>query len=86
MDMIDEEIRRLKIRLDELTVRILPDFENKTQILYSQILPLPKDNAHREKLEAEYVLLSKELTLRSDEVIRIRQQIENLELEKNIRR
>lgn len=86
MDMIEQEINRLKIRLEELKERIVPDYENRTQILYSQIMQLKKDTEEREKLEHEYTLLSKELRLRSDEIISIRQQIENLELEKSIRR
>lgn len=86
MDMVDQEINRLKIRLEELKERIVPDYENRTQLLYSQIMQLKKDTEEREHLEHEYTLLSKELRLRSDEIISIRQQIENLELEKTIRR
>ena len=86
MDMIDQEIMRLKNRQQDLSSRIIPDFEHRTQVLYAQILPIPKDSDEREKLEEEYRLLSKELTMRSDELISIRQQIENLELEKNFRR
>lgn len=77
---------RLKNRQRDLSSRIIPDFEHRTQLLYSKILPLKKESREREKLEEEYKLLSKELTLRSDEIISIRHQIENLELEKNLRR
>jgi len=84
--MIDEEIRRLRTRMDELKERLLPDFENRTQVLFAQIMPLKKGSNEREKLEHEYTLLSKELRLRSDELISIRQQIENLEVQKSMRR
>lgn len=86
MDMIDTEIMRLKNRLTELSSTIIPDFEHKTQVLYAQIMTLDKGSEEREKHEDEYTRLSKELTLRSDEIIRIRHEIENLELEKNLRR
>lgn len=86
MDMIGQEINRLNTRKQELTSRIIPDFEHRTQVLYAQILPLPKDSADREHLEEEYAKLSKELTLRSDELISIGHQIEHLEAEKNFRR
>lgn len=86
MDMIDEEINRLKIRLEELKGRIIPDYENRTQMLYGQIIQLPKDHPDRIKFEHEYTLLSKELSMRSDEMISTRQQMENLEMEKNFRR
>ena len=86
MDMIDQELNRIRIRMEELTVRIIPDFENRTQLLYAQIMQLPKESEERERLEHEYTLLSKELRLRSDELISARQQKENLELEKNNRR
>lgn len=86
MDMIDEELRRLQARLDELTNRIIPDFENRTQLLYAQIMPLRKESEERERLEAEYTLLSKELRLRSDELFNIRQQMQNLEVQKSLRR
>lgn len=84
--MIDEEIRRLRTRMEELKDRVLPDFENRTQMLYAQIMPLQEGSEEREKLEHEYTLLSKELRLRSDELISIRQQIENLEVQKSMRR
>lgn len=83
MDMVDEELRRLGIRLDELTEKVIPDFENRTQILYARILSLKQDSEVRTKLENEYRLLSKELSMRSDELIKTRHQIDNLTLEKN---
>ncbi len=86
MDMIEQEIQRLKIREQELSNRIIPDFERRTQMLYGQILPLQKDSEARLKLEAEYTQLSRELTIRSDELINIRHQIQNLDMEKNFRR
>lgn len=84
--MIDEELRRLNSRLTELVQRIVPDCENRTQMMYSQIMQLPKDSPERQRLEHDYTLQSKELTLRSDEIIRIRQQVEHLEQEKLVRR
>ena len=86
MDMIDEELNRLKARLTELENRIIPDFENRTQMLFAQIMPMQKGSDEREKMEHEYTLLSKELRMRSDELISIRQQIEHLESEKTLRR
>ncbi len=86
MDMIDEELMRLKNRMDDLKLRVIPEFENKTQMLYSQIMPLEKESEERQRLEAEYTKLSKELSMRSDELIRIKQQMDNLELEKSLRR
>lgn len=86
MDMIDEEIRRLQNRQQELTSRIIPDLENRSELLYAQIMPMRKDSEEREKLEAEYTLLSKELRLRSDELFNTRQQIQNLEVQKSLRR
>ena len=86
MDMIDEEIRRLQNRQQELTSRVIPDLENRTELLYAQIMPMKKDSEEREKLEAEYTLLSKELRLRSDELFNARQQIQNLEVQKSLRR
>ena len=86
MEMIEQELNRLKARLTELTERIVPDFQNRTELLYGQIMQHPKGSDQREKLEHEYTLLSKELTLRSDEIIRIKSDMENLELEKRNRR
>jgi len=86
MDMIDQEVARLKTRQQELTTRIIPDFGHRTQVLYAQILPLGKDSDEREHLENEYAKLSRELSMRSDELISIRHQIEHLEAEKKFRR
>ena len=86
MDMIDQEIMRIKGRTDDLKNRIIPDFEHKTEALYARIIPLEKGHPERDKLEAEYTRLSKELRLRSDELINSRQEIENLELQKKMRR
>ena len=85
MDMIDEEIMRLKNRMSELTHRIIPEFENKTTAMYAQIMALPKGSVERERQEAEYTRMSGELRMRSDELINIRQQIENLEMQKSMR-
>ena len=86
MDMIDEELTRLSNRLNDLTLRVIPQFENKTQLLFSQVVQLDKESEERQKLETEYNLLSKELRMRSDELIRIRHEMERLELEKRSRR
>ena len=86
MDMIDEELTRLSNRLSDLILRVIPQFENKTQLLYSQIMPMEKESEVRQTLEAEYSLLSKELRLRSDELIKIRQEMDSLEQEKKSRR
>lgn len=86
MEMIVQEINRLKTRRTELTERIVPDFQHRTELLYAQIMQLPRDSEERERLEHEYTLLSKELMLRSDEVIRIGQDIENLEQEMKARK
>jgi len=75
---------RLHYRLEDLRLRVIPDFEGKTQLIYARIMPLPKDSGERRKLEAEYKLLSKELSIRSDELVGIRHQIENLEMEKKL--
>lgn len=82
VDMIDEELMRLRARMDDLKLRVIPDFESKAEFIYAQIMPLPKDSAERKKLETEYSLQAKELTRRSDELISVRQEIENLEMEK----
>jgi RNA processing factor Prp31 len=86
MDMINEEINRLKTRLDELKSRIIPDLESKSELLYARIMPMRKDSHEREKLEKEYTLLSKELTKRSNEIINIRRDMENLEFERSLKR
>ena len=82
VDMIDEELLRLRNRLDELKLRVIPEFENKTQLIYAQIMQMLKESTERIKLEAEYTVLSKDLSIRCDELIGVRQEIENLEMEK----
>ena len=84
--MIDEELMRLANRLDDLKLRVIPDYENRSQLIFSRVMSMPKDSEERLKLEAEYKTLSSELTRRSDELIETRLQIENLEMEKNLRR
>ena len=86
MDLADQEINRLQTRIEELQTRIIRDLDNQAQQLYGQIMPLKKDSEHRLKLEKEYGLIAKELTLRSDEERNLKQQIDNLEIEKNRRR
>lgn len=85
MDMIDEEIMRIKNRMSDLSNRFIPDFENKTTALYAQIMALPKGSEERDRQEAEYTRLSGELRMRSDELISLRQQLENLEVQKTMR-
>lgn len=80
--MIDEELTRLRERLEDLELRLIPEFENRTQIIYAQVMHMPKESEEREKLEIEYKILSKDLSARCDELINTRHQIENLELEK----
>ena len=84
--MIDEELMRLANRLDDLKLRVIPDYENRSQLIFSRVMSMPKDSEERIRLEAEYKTLSSELTRRSDELIETRLQIENLEMEKNLRR
>lgn len=86
MEMIDQELMRLKTRMDELSSRIIPDFENRTELLYGHIMTLRKDSQEREKQEVEYAHLSKELRLRCDELLNLRLEMENMELEKKLRR
>lgn len=86
MDMINEELNRLKTRADELKTRIIPDLESKSELLYARIMPMRKDSDEREKLEAEYTLLSKELVKRSNEILNLRRDMENLEFEKSLKR
>ena len=83
MDMIDEELLRLRIRLDDLNLRVIPELENKTQVMYAQVMQMRKESEERKKIEADYKLISKDLSARCDELIGIRQQIENLEKEKS---
>jgi RNA processing factor Prp31 len=86
MDMIDEELNRLMTRVDELKSRIMPDLESKSEVLYARIMPMKEGSEEREKLEAEYTLLSKELTHRSIEITNLRGNMENLEFEKTLKR
>ena len=78
----DEQLAQLRARMDDLKLRVIPDFESKAELIYAQIMPLQKESVEREKLEAEYGLQAKELSRRSDELIKVRQEIENLEMEK----
>lgn len=84
MDMIDEELARLKSQLDDLRIRVIPDLDGKAQQIYAQIMSMPKESKKRLKLEKEYGMLAKEVSMRSDEARNIAQQMENLEFEKNI--
>ena len=84
--MIDEELMRLANRLDDLKLRVIPDYENRSQLIFSRVMSMQKDSEERLKLEAEYKTLSSELTRRSDELIETHLQIENLEMEKNLKR
>ena len=84
MDMIDEELARLKNRLDDLRNRIIPNLDIKAQQVYAQVMSMPKESEKRLKLEKEYALMDKEVRMRSDEGIKIAQQMENLEFEKNL--
>lgn len=84
MDMIDEELARLKNRLDDLRNRIIFNLDIKAQQVYAQIMSMLKDSEKRLKLEKEYALMDKEIRMRSDEAINIVQQMENLEFEKSL--
>lgn len=84
MDMIDEELARLKNRLDDLRNRIIFNLDIKAQQVYAQIMSMPKDSEKRLKLEKEYALMDNEIRMRSDEAINIVQQMENLEFEKSL--
>lgn len=86
MDMIDEELNRLKTRMNELKQRIIPDFESRSEQLYARIMPLPKGSEERDRLEHEYKLLSKELGKRSNELVNLRQTMDNLAFEKSLKR
>ena len=83
MATFDPALNRLKDRMATLNGNIIPGLEGKATAIYSRIMPLPADNDVRIKLEAEYQLLSKELKKRSNELINIRHEIDNLELELN---
>lgn len=82
--MIEEELARLQTRLDELRLRIIPDQDSRSQQIYSEVMSLPKDSDKRLKLEKEYAIVAKELSMRNDEARNISQQMENLEFEKKI--
>ena len=86
MEMLDQEIMRLKHRMTELAEKIIPEFEHKTEVLYAQIMTMEKGSDERTRLEDEFGRLSKELRLRSDELNNARMQIENLETQKSFRR
>jgi hypothetical protein len=83
MATFDPALNRLKDRMATLNTNIIPGLEGKTTAIYSRIMPLAPDNDLRIKLEAEYQQLSRELKLRSNELINIRHEIDNLELELN---
>jgi hypothetical protein len=84
MDMIDEELARLKNRLDDLRNRIIPNLDSRAQQVYAQVMSMQKESEKRLKLEKEYGLMDKEIRMRSDEAMKITQQRENLEFEKNL--
>lgn len=82
----DQEVEKLRRRLDDLDRRVIPELETRTQSLFAQIMPLQKGSEEREKLVEQYSRNSKELRLRSDEKVEIRRQIERLQQQKQIRR
>ena len=82
MDLVDQELKRMQIRLDELQANIVRDLDNRAQQIYGQIMPLRKNCEERLKLENEYGRVAKELTIRSDEARNLKQQMDNLEFEK----
>ncbi len=75
------EIKRLQDRNRELGTRVIPNLEHRTEVLYSQIMPLHHGSDERLRLEHEFDLLSKELRLRCDEVVENRHRIARLELD-----
>ncbi len=77
--MIEQEIRRLEQRQEQLQGRVIPELERRTEFLYTQILTLAEGSTDREKMEQEYGVLSKELRLRSDEMFANRQQIDRFQ-------
>jgi hypothetical protein len=81
MATFDPALNRLKDRMATLIADIIPGLEGNATAIYARIMPLASDNDLRIKLEAEYQQLSKELKLRSHELINIRHEIDNLELE-----
>jgi len=89
MSMIDEEITRLGNRIKDLKLRIIPSFESRTNSLYARIQTMSNETTRspaKAKLESEYKSLSGELRKRSDEMIRIRQEMERLEIQKRFSR
>ena len=83
MATFDPALNRLKDRMAALNANVIPGLESKATAIYSRIMTLPSDSDLRIKLEAEYKQFSKELTLRSHELINIRHEIDNLEFELN---
>jgi len=83
MATFDPALNRLKDRMATLNAHVIPGLESKATAIYSRIMTLPSDSDLRIKLEAEYKQFSKELTLRSHELINIRHEIDNLEFELN---
>ncbi|MFT4632501.1 MAG: hypothetical protein ACI8PP_003002 [Candidatus Pseudothioglobus sp.] len=82
METVNLTLKRLNNRVVALTDEIVPQLDGEATAIYARIMPLPADNHLRIKLEAEYVLLSKELKLRSKELVSMRHEIENLEIER----
>lgn len=85
-ELIEAELRRLALRKADLKEHIVPEFEHQVELLYARIMQMVKSDPHRLRLEDEYQKLFKELRLRSDELVRIGQEIEHLELEKSLKR
>jgi hypothetical protein len=81
METINLTLKRLKNRVVTLEGNIIPQLDANATAMYARIMPLSADNRVRITLEAEYVLLSKELKLRSNEMINLRHEIDNLDLE-----
>ncbi len=86
MEQIDQELARLQKRMDELEERVIPEFENKAEQLYVQIMLLKEGSPERHGMEAEYKVLSNDIRMRSQERLNLRQEIDNLTLEKNTSR
>jgi hypothetical protein len=62
---------------------VIPELEGKATAIYSRLMAVASGNDLGIKREAEYQQLSEELNLRSHELINIRHDIDNLELELN---
>ncbi|MDA0788784.1 MAG: hypothetical protein O2780_04915 [Proteobacteria bacterium] len=84
--MIDQELARLQKRLEELEGRVIPEFEHRSEQLYAQIMVLDGDSPERHRLEAEYKVVSNDLKMRSQELLNLRQEIDNLALASKSRR